>query len=72
MKPKTLKVRAGNGIRMPLPESVIVDSAEKVLTDSNVIEVFAGSFVRKRIKSGDMVEVKASAKTKPSKTKAEA
>lgn len=74
-KPKTIFVRAGDGLRIPLPSSVIVNSPVKHVTDSTVVEVRYGSFVRKRIKSGDLIEVKkpkADSKAKTNSKKAEA
>lgn len=64
-KPKTMIVRAGDGLVMPLPRHLIIDSPVKFVTDSTEIEVHCSSFVRKRLRCGDLVEVKPKQKDSP-------
>lgn len=56
---QTIKVRAGDGIMIPLPTDLAIDTTVAMLTPDTVVEVKLNSYTRKRLTAGDFVEVKA-------------
>lgn len=64
-KAKTYLVKAAKGLKIPVPRDLIVNSPIKFVTDSNVVELRASSFVRGRIRKGDLIDTQA--KKKPAK-----
>lgn len=57
-KPKTVTVRAGAGLRLPLAPGITVNSSLRWLTEDDAVEVVFNSFTRKRLRAKDMVEIK--------------
>lgn len=57
MRKQTIKVRAGDGIEIPLPGDLAIDTTITRLTSNTVVEVKLNSYTRKRLASGDYVEV---------------
>ena len=56
---RTIRVRAGNGIKMPIHPAIAMDTAETHFTDSVEVQVVADHpFIRRCIRTGDLVEVK--------------
>lgn len=55
MTRKTIRVRAGDGLRIPLPRSHVVDDVLQVLTPETSAEVLYDRYTRRRIKAGDFV-----------------
>lgn len=53
---KTIRVRAGDGLSIPLPGNLTVDSGVTVLTPETDVEVLHNLFTRRRLASGDFVE----------------
>ncbi len=69
---KTIRVRAGVGKLIPLIPAIRVDSDIAVLTPENVVTVLQNRFTRRRLRTGDFVEVKDTpppAKETPKKVK---
>lgn len=65
MKQRTTMVRAAEGLVLPVPRGVCVKAAPQFFPTADPIEVIADHyFIRRRIKSGDLIEVKA----RPKKT----
>lgn len=60
-KTKRIKVRAGDGLRMPILPGMAIDTPSRYFTPENVVEVYLTAFVRKRLACGDLVEVVADA-----------
>jgi hypothetical protein len=54
---QTIRVRAGNGLQIPLHPSIVIDSGLTVLTPETSVEVVINRFVRNRLRNGDFVEV---------------
>lgn len=65
MRRKTIKVRAGAGLILPLPGGHAIDSIVTVLTPETPVEVIFDRYTRGRLACGDMVEVKPEAKDEP-------
>ena len=56
---KTISVRAGKGLTMPIPAGIGVDTNERRFTDGITVKVVADDrFVRRSLANGDLVEVK--------------
>lgn len=56
---KTIRVRAGKGLLMPIHPSIAMDTTERFFSDQVVVTVIADDrFVRKCLANGDLVEVK--------------
>lgn len=53
---KTIRVRAGDGLSIPLPSNLTVDSGVTVLTPETDVEVLHNLYTRKRLASGDFVD----------------
>ncbi len=65
MKARTIMVRAAEGLVIPVPSGVCAPGTNRppLFPTDDAIEVIADHyFIRRRIKSGDLVEVKARAK----------
>ena len=58
IKPKTRKVRSGDGLRMPIPPGIAINSLDRFFSDSKIVEVLDCAFVRRRIRVSDLVEIK--------------
>jgi hypothetical protein len=56
IKPKTRKVRAGEGLRMPIPQGIAINSLDRFFSDSKIIEVIDCAFVRRRIRVKDLID----------------
>jgi hypothetical protein len=54
-KPKTVRVRAGAGLSIPLPGNLAVDTGITVLTPETSVDVIHNLFTRRRLASGDFV-----------------
>jgi hypothetical protein len=52
---KTIRVRAGDGLRIPLPSDLAVDTTLEVITPETPIEVLWNRFTRRRLSCGDFV-----------------
>ena len=63
MRKKTIKVRAGDGIKLPLPGGHAIDSNVTVLTPETPVEVIYDRYTRGRLAAGDMVEVEVKVET---------
>jgi hypothetical protein len=57
MRRKTIKVRAGDGLSLPLPSGQAINSVITVLTPETPVEILYNRFARGRLACGDMVEV---------------
>lgn len=56
---RTIRVRAGNGIKMPIHPTIAMDTSETHFTDSVEVDVVADHpFTRRCLRNGDLVEVK--------------
>lgn len=53
----TVRVRAGDGLLIPLPSDLAIDTTLTVLTPENAVEVLYNRFTRRRLACGDFVEV---------------
>ena len=65
MRRKTIKVRAGDGLILPLPSGHAIDSLITVLTPETTVEVIYDRYTRGRLACGDMVEVPDAPPTAP-------
>ena len=54
---KTVRVRAGDGRRLPLPGELAVDTGLTVITPETPVEVLYNRFTRGRLACGDFVLV---------------
>lgn len=55
---KTIRVRAGNGLKMPLLPGLAVDTNLTEITDQDVVDVLSdNSFIRRCLRNGDLVAV---------------
>ncbi len=52
---KTIRVRAGDGLRIPLPREITIDTGVTVLTPETTVEVLWNRFTRRRLDVGDFV-----------------
>jgi hypothetical protein len=57
MRRKTIKVRAGDGLSLPLPSGQAINSVITMLTPETPVEILYNRFARGRLACGDMVEV---------------
>jgi hypothetical protein len=73
MKKKTVRVRAGKGITIPLRSGLAIGTTGvTVMTpESDPIEVVLDRFIRNRIKKGDLVAVESREMPLPSRGKKE-
>lgn len=67
-KRKTVRVRAAEGRILPMPPGVLHDSTATVLSGDLEVEVYADqSFLLRRLRAGDLVEVAALLPPAPAK-----
>jgi hypothetical protein len=61
----TIRVRAGDGLSIPLPSGQAIDTTLTVITPETPVEVLLNRYTRRRLACGDFVEVQTLEATEP-------